>query len=69
MKNNEDEKVQNLPIYMCIGISVGTGIGAAVSNIPVCMSIGLCIGVAIGALLDWKNRKKDAEPPETDTAE
>ena len=46
-----------MPFFMCIGISVGTAIGAALDNIPVWMCIGLSIGVGLGTVLDAKNKK------------
>ena len=54
-----------MPFFMCIGISVGTAIGAALDNIPVWMCIGLSIGVGVGSLLDAKNRaNKDTHDQE-----
>ena len=57
-KNNEDN-TKYMPIGMCMGISIGTAIGAAMDNIPVCMAVGLSVGMCIGSLIDAKKRKTD----------
>ena len=57
-KNNEDN-TKYMPIGMCMGISIGTAIGAAMDNIPICMAVGLSLGMCIGSLIDAKNRKTD----------
>ena len=50
-----------MPFFMCIGISVGTAIGAALDNIPVWMCIGLSIGVGLGTVMDaMKKAGKDS---------
>ena len=50
-----------MPFFMCIGISVGTAIGAALDNIPVWMCIGLSIGVGLGTVLDARRKaEKDS---------
>lgn len=63
------DKMQYLPIGMCIGISVGLAIGAAMDNIPVFMSVGLCIGMSIGALIDAKNRNQSEADTQTNDDE
>ena len=47
---NSDNQIMGMPFFMCIGISVGTAIGAALDNIPVWMCIGLSIGVGLGSV-------------------
>ena len=66
MKDERDnkEKGQFLPFGMCIGLSVGTAIGAALNNISLYMCIGLSIGVGIGALLDSRNQKNNNDTSE-----
>ena len=54
-----------MPFFMCIGISVGTAIGAALDNIPVWMCIGLSIGVGLGTVMD--GRKKAGKDSSEDT--
>ena len=54
-----------MPFFMCIGISVGTAIGAALDNIPVWMCIGLSIGVGLGTVMD--GRKKVGKDSSEDT--
>ena len=58
-KKDDKNNTQYMPIGMCMGISIGTAIGAAVDNIPVCMAVGLSVGMCIGSLIDAKNRKTD----------
>ena len=69
MKNKErkaikEEKKQTkdesywLAIGMCIGISVGTTIGAAFNNISFWLPIGLCIGLCFGAVFSNANDDK-----------
>ena len=66
MKNkNSDNQMMSMPIFMCIGISVGTAIGAALDNIPVWMCIGLSIGVGLGTVMDA--RKKAGKDSSEDT--
>lgn len=65
--DENNEKVQYLPLYMCIGISIGSGLGAVAGNIPVFMCIGLALGVGIGAAIDASNRKKEKEKAENES--
>ena len=55
----EPETIPYLPLGMCIGLSIGVGLGAAMNNIPVFMSIGLSVGLGIGAAMDAANKKKE----------
>ena len=62
MKNEDKEKVQCLPLGMCIGVSSGVAIGAALNNISLYMCIGLSVGTCVGAVIDYQNRKaKDTD--------
>ena len=63
-RKQTQEKESNsywLPIGMCIGISIGTAIGASTNNIglwlPIGLSIGLCFGAAISNGKDKDNKK------------
>ena len=49
-----------LPIGMCIGISVGTAVGATSNNMGLWLPIGLCLGVALGSAFskNGDNNKK-----------
>ena len=71
MNNNKntENKINYLPLCMCLGISLGTAIGAATGHLPLYMSIGMSIGVCIGAALDAKNRTESEEISETDDKE
>ena len=71
MKNSKDSenKTQYMPIFMCIGISIGMAIGAAFDNISVGMCLGLGIGVCLGSALDAKKRKESDNVSEADDEE
>ena len=56
--NQEPNKIQYMPIGMCIGIGVGMAIGAAVGNIAIGMCIGLSVGMGVGAVIDSMHNKK-----------
>ena len=47
-QKSPDSQTHCLPIYMCLGLSVGTAIGSATGNLAICMPIGLSIGMCIG---------------------
>jgi hypothetical protein len=55
--NNSNNGSSLLPIYMCIGLSVGMAIGAPTGNIPIGMSIGIGAGLCIGGIIDLINRR------------
>lgn len=67
-KNNEDN-TKYMPIGMCMGISIGTAIGAAMDNIPICMAVGLSLGMCIGSFIDAKNQKAEKDKSQTDEDE
>ena len=56
-KNNEDN-TKYMSIGMCMGISIGTAIGAAMDNIPVYMAVGLSLGMCIGSFIDAKTKRQ-----------
>ena len=60
-EKNSNQPMHHMPFCMCIGLSIGTGIGAVLDNIPIFMSIGLSIGLCIGSAIDAANRKKAKE--------
>lgn len=60
-KNEKKDKTLYLPIFMCLGISIGVAFGAATNNMPTCMCIGLAIGLCIGTALDSQKKNKDKE--------
>ncbi|MBR5469598.1 MAG: hypothetical protein IKU78_03940 [Paludibacteraceae bacterium] len=71
-KNSDENKVQYLPICMCLGLSVGMLIGNVVfDNISLGMCFGMGIGVFIGATLDAKNKnnKNDEDAQKGDKGE
>ena len=63
LKNKQENgpQLQYMPIGMCLGMSVGTALGAAMDNMGLYMCMGLSIGMCIGALVDAKNRKTPQE--------
>ena len=67
-KDNEDN-TKYMPIGMCMGISIGTAIGAAMDNIPICMADGLSLGMCIGSFIDAKNQKAEKDKSQTDEDE
>ena len=67
-KNNEDN-TKYMSIGMCMGISIGTAIGAAMDNIPVYMAVGLSLGMCIGSFIDAKNQKAEKDKSQTDEDE
>ena len=63
-KDNKDN-TKYMPIGMCLGISIGTAIGAAMDNIPICMAVGLSLGMCIGSFIDAKNQKAENDKSQT----
>ena len=57
-KNKNSPEHENLSTYMCLGLAIGTAIGAVLKNIPLWMSIGMMIGICIGATIDYEKQKK-----------
>ena len=64
-KKDDKNNTQYMPIGMCMGISIGTAIGAAMDNIPVCMAVGLSVGMCIGSFIDAKNQKAENDKSQT----
>ncbi len=59
MKNNDSQnQTTYMPIFMCLGISIGMAIGAPFDSIPIGMCIGVGAGTCIGGIIDHLNRKK-----------
>lgn len=67
--NQEPNKIQYMPIGMCIGIGVGMAIGSALGNIPIGMCMGLSIGLGLGAMIDSLHNKKDHNDSKSDENE
>ena len=59
--NKPENNIQNMPIFMCLGTSIGMSLGLLFDNIGVGMCLGVGIGTAIGALLDSINHKKNKD--------
>ena len=60
-KEQATDETHYLPLFMCVGLSIGVGIGAILDNIPAFMCIGMSIGLSVGASMDAANRKKAEE--------
>ena len=62
MSNKKPEnKIQNMPIFMCLGVSIGMSFGLLFDNIGVGMCLGIGVGTALGLLLDSINSKKNQD--------
>lgn len=61
-KNDNDQQMRYLPLGMCLGISIGMAIGAAMDNIPIGMCMGMGIGMCFGSALDNFNNSKKESP-------
>ena len=57
-KKNSENETHYLPIFMCLGLSVGTALGSAMDNLSTWMCTGIALGVAIGAALDYRKKKE-----------
>ena len=68
-KKDNENNTKYMPIGMCMGISIGTAIGAAMDNIPICMAVGLSLGMCIGSFIDAKNQKAEKDKSQTDEDE
>ena len=62
--DNSENQVQYLPIGMCLGLSIGMAVGAAMDNISVGMCMGLGIGLCFGSAMDNANRAKNKDSDE-----
>ena len=60
-KQASENHTPYMPLGMCLGMSVGTALGAATDNLALYMCIGLSVGMCIGVLMDAKNRKNKEE--------
>ena len=72
MKNKQENenRVQYMPIGMCLGMPIGMAIGSAAGNTSIGMLIGLCVGMTVGSLIDASRRTKagDNAPSDDDDA-
>ena len=68
-KKDSENKVQYLPIGMCLGLSIGMAIGASMDNIPIGMCFGMGIGMCFGSAMDNAKRAKEEKPEEQNKEE
>ncbi|MFC4333777.1 hypothetical protein [Salininema proteolyticum] len=61
----DQKRSPKYPLYMVIGMSVGTAIGVVNDDIGVWMPIGMAVGLSIGVAMDGR-AEKDAEKAERD---
>ena len=59
MNNKNQKNSFSLPIGMCLGLSIGTAVGAATQNIGTWLPIGLCLGVALGTAFSSSDDSED----------
>ena len=64
-----ENQTRHMPIFMCLGLSVGMAIGAALDSIGVGMCMGMSIGMCLGICLDSLQKKKAEKEPENGEAE
>ena len=62
MKN----KMQQMPFFMCIGLSGGMALGAALGSIPIGMCLGLAIGMCLGVAVDARKLRETDDAFETE---
>ena len=60
MEKKPVNKIPQMPIFMCMGCSIGMAIGAAMDNIGIGMCVGVALGVCVGSILDQMNRNQDS---------
>lgn len=66
-KKESENQTYYMPIFMCLGMSIGTAIGAATDNMSMCMCLGVSFGLCIGSIIDARNPTKandKAEKPD-----
>lgn len=68
-KKDSGNQMYYMPLGMCLGISVGMAIGAAMDNISIGMCMGLGIGMCFGSALDAANRAKTKDAKEEEPKE
>ena len=57
-KKESENQTHYMPIFMCLGMSIGTAIGVVTDNMSMCMCLGISFGMCIGSAIDAKNRAK-----------
>ena len=67
MKKENNDQTYYLPIGMCLGLSVGMAIGAAMDNISIRMCLGLGIGMCIGSAIDAYKAAENKEDDQKET--
>lgn len=63
-KQESENQTHYMPIGMCLGMSVGTALGAALDNMGLYMCVGLSVGMCIGVLIDAKKRQASQKDEE-----
>lgn len=52
----ERPKINWTTTFLCIGLALGVGFGAALDNLPFCISGGMVMGMLIGGLFEQRDR-------------
>ena len=65
-KNKSEDQTHYMPIFMCLGMSIGTAIGVVTDNMSMCMCLGVSFGMCIGSVIDARNRAKKDEAKQPD---
>ena len=66
-KKDSGNQTQFMPIGMCLGLSVGMAIGAAMDSISIGMCLGLGIGMCIGSAIDASKAAENKEDDQKET--
>lgn len=66
---NSDNQTYYMPLFMCLGMSLGTAIGVATDNMSMCMCLGVSFGLCIGSIIDARNRSKNETTEEQNNDE
>ncbi|MEZ6107915.1 MAG: hypothetical protein R3B96_17820 [Pirellulaceae bacterium] len=55
------------PVYLSMGIAIGSGVGVALGNLALGIAIGVSIGTALAMSAGKINPRESQEPPEDPT--
>ena len=63
MKQPNDQRpggdTNSRPIWIAVGVAVGSGVGVAIDNIALGVGIGIALG-AVGAILSQRGKKSES---------